>query len=191
MTTNHIKNIKPLTNQKHLNMYELEACRRDGSIFPYYMSSRHETVDEIKNAQVSNKPDAVVIAATMDDKLVLIKELRYPVNNYIYELPAGLVDQNEDCIVAGIREMFEETGLHFTPTEDINKRMFYTSPGMTDETCTLLFGTCTGSPSNQHQSESEDIEVILADKDECARLLREEPMGVKCAYAIMLFLEHK
>ena len=38
--------------------------------------------------------DAVVIAAFYKEykKLILIKQFRVPINNYIYELPAGLVD---------------------------------------------------------------------------------------------------
>ncbi len=57
--------------------------------------------------------DAVLIVALDPDKeaLVLIREFRMPINDYIYSLPAGLIDEGEDIYQAAIREMYEETGL--------------------------------------------------------------------------------
>ena len=52
---------------------------------------------------------------------------------------------------------------------------------MTDESCGTVFGYCSGEPTSAHQESSEDIQVLIADRAECKRILREEnvPRGCK------------
>ena len=45
---------------------------------------------------------------------MLIRQYRYPINDYIYEFPAGLVEEGEDFREAASREIFEETGMAMT-----------------------------------------------------------------------------
>ena len=90
---------------------------------------------------------------------------------------------------AGIREMYEETGLSFQPRESgIYSRPFFTTVGMTDESCSMVFGYCSGTPTNTHQEASEEIQVVLADRAECRRILKEENVAVMCAYMMMHFI---
>ncbi len=49
------------------------------------------------------------------DRVVLVRQYRYTLDDYIYEFPAGLVDEGEDYHAAAIRELKEETGLHLDP----------------------------------------------------------------------------
>ena len=39
--------------------------------------------------------------------------------------------------------------------------------------------------------ESEEIEVVLADRTEVARILREENVAIMCAYQLMHFLKNE
>ena len=110
-------------------------------------------------------------------------------NGYVYEFPAGLVEPGEDMLDAGIREMYEETGLQFTPVDAPSySRPFFTTVGMTDESCGTVFGYCSGQPSNAHQEGTEDIQVVLADRVECRRILKEENVAIMCAYMMMHFI---
>jgi ADP-ribose pyrophosphatase len=59
---------------------------------------------------------------------------------------------------------------------------------MTDESCGTVFGYCTGEPTNTHQEGSEDIQVVIADRDECRRILKEENVALPCAYMLMHFI---
>lgn len=120
------------------------------------------------------------------DHLVLIRQFRYPVGDYVYELPAGLIDAGEDTITAASRELFEETGLQFTPATSTHS--FFTSAGLTDESCITVFGYCHGTPANSHQEETEDIQIILADRAECRRILKEERVALMCGYMMLHFL---
>ena len=85
--------------------------------------------------------------------------------------------------------MREETGLSFTPVESgACSRPFFTTVGMTDESCAMVFGRCEGTPTSAGQEETEDIQVVLADRDECRRILREENVAVMAAYMMMHFI---
>jgi ADP-ribose pyrophosphatase len=104
----------------------------------------------------------------------------------VYEFPAGLVEPGEDMLEAGIREMKEETGLTFHPIH--STQPFFMTVGMTDESCGFVFGYCEGAPSNSNQEGTEDIQVILADRNECRRILEEERVAMPCALVLMQFV---
>ena len=90
---------------------------------------------------------------------------------------------------AGVREMYEETGLTFTPVDaGCYSRPFFTTVGMTDESCGMVFGYCSGTPTSIHEESSEEIQVILADRAEAKRILREENVAIMCAYMLMHFI---
>ena len=184
-----IASIKKQTDNRFLNLYELDATFRDGSRAPYYVASRRKSADMIKAATRDNHADGVILYGVYGekkDRVVLVRQFRYPVNGYVYEFPAGLVEPHEDMLEAGIREMFEETGLSFTPMQ--TARPFFTSVGMTDESCGTVFGYCSGEPSIANQEGTEDIQVVLADREECKRILKEENVAIMCAYMLMHFI---
>ena len=90
---------------------------------------------------------------------------------------------------AAVRELYEETGLTLTPLDaGAYSKAFYTTIGMTDECCGTVFGYCSGDPTSINQETSEDIQVILADQEECRRILKEENVAIMCAYMLMHFI---
>ncbi len=191
-----IKKVSKLTASRFLNLYELDAERRDGKIAPYFLSSRAKEIENLKLKTRDNKPDGVIIYGVYGekkDKVALVRQYRYPIDDYIYEFPAGLVEEGEDLVEAAVREMREETGLTLSPLESKEgySNPFFTSIGMTDESCSMVFGYLTGEPTNRYQEESEDIEVIMADRDECKRILKEEKVAIMCAYMLMHFIHCK
>lgn len=187
-----IGQIQKKTNNPFLNLYELEAIHRDGSSSPYYVASRAREISELKAVSGKNDPDGVILCGVYGenkDKLVLIRQYRYPLGGYVYEFPAGLVEPGEDMLSAGIREMYEETGLTFTPVESGSfSRPFFTTVGMTDESCGTVFGYCSGEPTSIHEEDSEEIQVVIADRQECRRILKEENTAIMCAYMLMHFI---
>ena len=122
--------------------------------------------------------------------MVLICQYRYPLGGTVYELPAGLVEPGEDFHDAAVRELHEETGLVFEPLHP--DRMFeeprFTSVGMTDESCATVFGYASGEVSDRFLEKSEEIRVVLADREEVRRIMREEKVALICAYHMMHFL---
>ena len=184
-----IKEIKKQTDNRFLNLYEEDALFRDGSRGSYYFASRRRNVEQLKAIVHDDHPDGVILYGVHGenkDRVVLVRQFRYPINSYVYEFPAGLVEPGEDMLHAGVREMYEETGLEFTPIQTAPG--YFTSVGMTDESCGTVFGYCSGKPSVAHQEGSEDIQVVLADREECKRILREENVAIMCAYMLMHFI---
>lgn len=188
----NIQNIQQKTHNRFLNYYELEAVHRDGSVSPYYMTSRAKDASQLKAVTHQNRPDGVILYGVYgeeQDRVVLIRQYRYPLGDYVYEFPAGLVEEGEEMGAAGVREMYEETGLTFTPVDaGCYSRPFFTTVGMTDESCGMVFGYCSGTPTSIHEEASEEIQVILADRGEAKRILREENVAIMCAYMLMHFI---
>ena len=188
----NIQNIQQKTHNRFLNYYELEAVHRDGSVSPYYMTSRAKDASQLKAVTRQNRPDGVILYGVYGeekDRVVLIRQYRYPLGDYVYEFPAGLVEEGEEMGAAGVREMYEETGLTFTPVDaGCYSRPFFTTVGMTDESCGMVFGYCSGTPTSIHEEASEEIQVILADREEAKRILREENVAIMCAYMLMHFI---
>lgn len=187
------KGVQKMTDNPFLNLYHIDAVDTEGKDFNYYFASRNDEND-IKMKTHDVKPEGIVIYGVRletEPKLVLIKQYRYPLDAYIYELPAGLVDGDETPAEAAVREMREETGLEMKVYEGgaaFYRRPFYMGPGFTDEMSSAVFGTVTGTPNLDSKESTEDIQVILADRDEVRRILSEEQVSLRGAYLMTHFL---
>lgn len=189
-----IKEIKRQTSNHHLNLYELKAEDRLGGEVQYFVASRAEKKEKLKISTRDQKPDGVIIYSLYGeerDKVILVRQYRYSLDDYIYEFPAGLVDEGENYQQAGIREMKEETGLDFHPlqADRMFEKPFFTTVGMTDECCGTVYGYADGTVSRDGLEDTEDIEVVVADRTEVRRILKEERVAIMCAYMLMHFLK--
>jgi len=188
-----VTKISQVTQNKFLNLYDLEIENKAGRPGIYHVASRASSSEALKLVTRENKPDGVIVYALYGekkDRVVLIRQYRFSIGDYIYEFPAGLVDEGEDFHEAGIRELKEETGLSFHPIEadPLFTRPYFTTVGMTDESCAAVYGTADGVLSRDGLEEGEEIETILADRTEILRILREENVSIMCAYMMMHFL---
>jgi ADP-ribose pyrophosphatase len=60
-----------------------------------------------------NRPDYVLIAALNEsNQLMVERQYRRGVDDFVYELPAGWIEKDESPIEAAKRELLEETGIH-------------------------------------------------------------------------------
>lgn len=191
-----IEHITKTTENRFLNMYELDMKSDTGKKSTYYVASRAKTIADLKISTRENTADGVIIYSVYRDeadnqeKLVLIRQYRCPIDTYVYEFPAGLVDEGEDFKAAGARELKEETGLDFEsiPAKEMYTRPYFTTIGMTDESCGTVYGYASGTPSKAGQEENEEIEIVFADRNEVRRILEEENVAIMCAYMLMHFL---
>ena len=166
------KKVKKQSDNPYLNLYKLDAVDREGKVFDYYFVSRRDE-EHIKLKTKDNTPEGIVVYAVTDEekpRLLVIKEYRYPLDEYIYELPAGIIDPGEVAEQSAVREIKEETGFDLKVYKGGNeafRRPFYMGPGFTDESN----GT-----------------VMLADKEQVRRILSEERVTLRGAYLMMMYL---
>lgn len=72
-----------------------------------------------------------IITITNDNNLVLVKQYRKAVEDFLWEIPAGKLEVNEEPRETAIRELREETGYEANKLTYITE--FYTSPGFCNE----------------------------------------------------------
>lgn len=110
-------------------------------------------VDVVRHAR------SVVIAPVPEPgKIILIRQFRYPTNRFLWELPAGSVDEGERPEQAAQRECHEEIGL--VPGTVVRLTALYPTPGYCDEE--MIFFRVSGlekSDQPAHVDEDEDIET--------------------------------
>lgn len=185
--------VRKLTDNRFLNLYEMDALTNTGARFNYYFASRNseEKLPLLTGKLCSNGIVIYPIWKRNPEKIVMLRQYRYPLDAWLYELPAGLIDEGETASEAAVREMKEETGLTFTPYEGGNpsfRRPVYLGAGLTDETSTSVFGYADGKISGRFRESTESIEVLLVDKKEAARILKEERVSLRAAFLLMSFL---
>lgn len=189
-----IHSAEKLTDNRFVNLYNIKATSVRNTPVSYFVASRAKSVEFLKLNTGKNTPDGVIIYSVYGekkDRVVLIRQYRYTIGDYIYEFPAGLVEPGEDFHEGAVREMYEETGLKLEPlkVEEAFEKPYFTTVGLTDESCATVYGYASGEISKDAQEASEEIEVVLADKEEVKRILREEKVAIMCAYMLMHFVK--
>ena len=194
MNHTKIQGLKSLVETKFISLYDLEYENKKGEKKHWMVSSRKskEELEKIYLENKNDKIDAVVICALHknENKLVIINQYRVPINKYIYELPAGLVDNQEDIKTTVARELKEETGLELIDINNVNSiDKVYLSPGMTDESVAFVYCTCKGQISKEYLEADEDIEAILVSQEEAKQLLNgDTKIDIKFYLMLQMFI---
>ena len=80
---------------------------------------------------VEHRPAVAILPIDSENNALLVKQYRHPTSQYILEVPAGLVELDEEPDETAMRELREETGY-----ASKNLRLLgglWSSPGFTDE----------------------------------------------------------
>jgi len=94
---------------------------------------------EIKRAIVQHGGSAVMMPVDDRGRILLVRQYRLPARQYLWELPAGRVDEGETPLQAAKRELVEETGYRAKHWKKIVE--FYPSPGFLAEKMTIFLAT--------------------------------------------------
>lgn len=127
--------------------------------------------NEAQRIVVKHPGAAAVLAITAEQKVVLVKQWRYPVGEALLEIPAGKLDgQNEDPAHAALRELAEETP--YTATEVKLIHTFYTVPGFGDEKMYLYLAENVEPNSTLSADEDEILQPVLLSSTEVLHALQ-------------------
>lgn len=177
--------IVQLTNCKFLNMYKLKLINKKGKPKDYFVASRRNRDNLSCVTKNHNVCDGVmIIPVTEDGYVVMLKQYRPAISDYLYELPAGIVDPGETLEQAARRELFEETGLRCKKYEVVLKPS-YTSVGLTDETTAVVKMTVDGEINNYNQEDDEEIEVFKIKISEAKEFVKNHNVSIKGALALL------
>ena len=100
-----------------------------------------------------------IVPFTDNGEVILIRQFRPPINGFVIELPAGLVDAGEDFEQAVRRELIEETGYAAGEIDYLTEGPM--SSGASAEILTVYVATGLSHVGIGKRDETEDIEVLV------------------------------
>ena len=94
---------------------------------------------EIKRVIVQHRGSAVMMAVDDKKRILLVRQYRLPARGYLWELPAGRLDEGETPLGAAKRELIEETGYRARHWKKLVS--FFPSPGYVAEKMFVFLAT--------------------------------------------------
>ena len=146
---------------------DVKPLKRDvlyrGKIFDLIVDQIEYPSGNVGIREIAHHPGGAVTVPLLDDgRVIMVRQLRYPLGRYVLELPAGKLSPGEDPEHAAARELTEETGWIAEKFEKLIT--IATTPGFCDEILHLYIATqLSRSPSGPRREEGEigmSLEVV-------------------------------
>jgi ADP-ribose pyrophosphatase len=130
-----------------------------------------ENNKQSKRVVIKHPGGAAVLPLTVDNKIILTKQYRYPIKQVTIEIPAGKKDfKDEDPLVCAKRELEEETGYESVQYQHIFS--LHPCVGYSDELLEIyLAKNCYKLSNPKDMDEDEFIEILIVDKIEAKSLI--------------------
>ena len=141
---------------------------------------------EIHYAYLERGESVIIVPALADGRLALIRQYRYPVDRFCYELPAGCCrDTNGAALETVARnELREEIGGTAGALEYVT--WFYSSSSISDEVCHIFFASGVTLDQETDKEPGEQIDLALLSVRDALALVRCGEMKTgTCALAIL------
>ena len=143
--------------------YEVRDSRRvhDGHVISLRVDTVAMPGGGEREREVVEHPGAVGIVALDDEgRVLLLRQYRHPVGQHLWELPAGLLDEDgEPARAAAARELHEEAGLQARTWHTLVDT--YTSPGMSDEATRVYLARDVSATADDHERVDEEADMTV------------------------------
>lgn len=130
---------------------------------------------------------AVAVALLADERLIMVRQHRYPIHKELLELPAGKLSPGEDPLHCAARELEEETGYIAESWQKLTA--IYTTPGFCTEQLHIYLATDvrpSGSGRTLEEGEQTMMVEIISLHDAIEMIDREEIVDGKTICGILL-----
>ncbi len=163
--------LKKIHQGKYLSYYVASYLNKNNEIKEYEFISRDNQLTKEKFGH--NAPAGVgLVPLSIDHQKVLLQaEFRMATNRFVYNFPAGLIDEGETAAIAAKRELKEETGLDLVEVI-ATLSPSYASQGTSDELMQILICTCQGEIKESCYV-NEEINAKWYSKEEIKTLLEQ------------------
>lgn len=177
--------LEKIRDGKYLKNYELTYLNKAGKEKKYEMVSRGnvETADEL-----GKRVSGVSIVAFCKERILLLKEFRMSINKSIYNLCAGMLEEQETIEECITRELYEETGLSVKRIRKILPPS-YAAVGISDMKTYIAFVDAEGE-FDDHTSDNELIQPGFYTREEVKQLLNTEEFSSRAQVIAYFFSEN-
>ncbi|RLB81476.1 MAG: ADP-ribose pyrophosphatase [Deltaproteobacteria bacterium] len=111
-----------------------------GKIFDVVLEKVTLPNGAIKDREIVRHPGASAMVPLLDDgRVILISQYRHAMAKFLWEIPAGTLEPNEEPMACARRELMEETGYEATSLEKLTE--IWPAPGYTDERIHIFLAT--------------------------------------------------
>jgi ADP-ribose pyrophosphatase len=168
-----LKSISKILESRFITRYDIDYETEDGRDKVYEMVSRDRNISSPEDL-ANRKDDAVIIVATdpSGSRILVNREFRLAVNTWVYNFPAGLMEDGEDPVESARRELREETGLSLLSVDYVSHSS-YSAIGISNERNVMVVCTADGKFSKS-TSDEEEIKAGWYSRDEIRKLLESE-----------------
>lgn len=172
------KGIQKKETGKFITRYDIAYETVDKKEKIYEIISRKKDIQTIESLH-GDSPDSVVIIATDEsgERILVNKEFRMAVGDWVYNFPAGLIDPGETPEQSAKRELWEETGLELYEIEDFIGPS-YSAVGFSNEINVCIVGKARGA-FHKSTSTVEEIEPGWYTKAEMRELLKTQRFAAR------------
>ena len=172
------KGIRKTGDGTHIFRYDLDYIAEDGRNKKYEIVSRDPNITRLEELQNWHSKTVTLICISTDNtRILLSREYRIAVGDWIYNFPSGIIDPGELPTQAAARELKEETGLTLVK-RIVRLRSSYNAPGLTNETTSVVIGLADGE-IGKSTSSFEEIRARWFTKDEVRQILKKQKMSAR------------
>lgn len=189
------KAVKPVITFKKAQVEVLSSqIAFDGPLFRVLREEVREPGNKVSRRDIIRHNGSVVILAVNDSSkkdplIVMERQYRHAAGQYLWEVPAGKMDEGEERLAAAKRELKEETGYRAKKWTKLVR--YFASPGFLGEWMQVFLaeGLIAGEAEPE---EDELLEVVLVPLSEILRLIDEgKILDGKTLVAVQMYARHR